>query len=180
MEKSLNTARDKLGEGRKSISRRKFLGLVGGAAALVGSAIACKAGGEGMKDKECKFGKLIDNDIHILVTDPAGGGMPPILRKELSLDDSDEHWYVRSGVMVKTQKVTGPLYPTGQSKLEHEGCGVWFLTETPLEVFKPNEQSILVSQVDENGQVRKEIGYIAGSFLRQPTEEELEKLKASS
>ena len=115
MEKSLDPARDKLGEGQKSISRRKFLGLAAGAA-LAGVALACKvARKEEKTEKEetpsprCVFGELIDNDIHVLVTDPAGDN-PPILRKNLSLDDSEEHWYVKAGVVVEGQKMTGPIY----------------------------------------------------------------------
>jgi len=162
------------------------LGLAAGAA-LAGVALACKvARKEEKTEKEetpsprCVFGELIDNDIHVLVTDPAGDN-PPILRKNLSLDDSEEHWYVKAGVVVEGQKMTGPIYPTDESKLEYDGCGVWFKTKTPLEIYKMDKEGNLISQLDENGQIRKVTGYyIAGSFLRKPTEEELEKLKASS
>jgi len=151
---------------RRPTPRRRFsetlgaIGLLAGIAATFG-AIALEA----EKGLEDLTGEPIDGELKRLVTDMYGDN-PPILRRKPSLNDNVMLGTVEVGIPVNVREVYGAIYPTDQPadfQIEAKGrvYGVWYQTIEPVRV-----------QSEDGSQLRT--GFLAGNFLRNPTEEELQ------
>lgn len=114
------------------------------------------------------------------VTDEAGDFNQIPLRKSPKLGDDEIIGWTVPGQTFEAQEVYGVTYPSdtaiGNFTYDGRSYGSWYKGEGLL-VFEKNEEGKLVPVIDENGQqkVSQEV-YIAGNFLRLPTEEEVNKL----
>ena len=149
--------------------RRTFLKKVwsvGGAVAAVSTlGIVGYATFQAERGPEVLTGESIDNQLKTLVTDMYGDNFPSLRRKP-SLNDNVILGTVEPGIQVNTRRIFGPVYPTNQPagfQIEAKGrvYGVWFELMDPVPVRRPD------------GPVELRAGFLAGNFLRKPTQEEL-------
>jgi len=170
--------RGKFSEWSQQVSRRRFLRLgaekaaeiaacTGLATTVFGAVVYSVVQSE--RGPEVLTGESINDQIRTLTTDMYGDN-PPILREEPSLDDKEISGTIEPGTVVKMREVYGPTYPTNQPadfRIVAKGrvYGVWFELINPIQIRT------------KDGLLEERTGFIAGNFLRKPTEEELQTQK---
>ena len=157
-------------------SRRRFLHLVT-ILATAGSAAVVWANAS-------KLGKVTDNlfpsDQKLLdgeylseqmyfYTRPFGPNDKVIVRKELDLSDRAIAGNMETGVLLRGREIAGPFYPSTEESnwvvRDGKKLGVWYEVTEGFEL--KTEDGELIKAGSEDGNF-----YIAGNFVRFPTEQE--------